>query len=68
MVSPGRQTCHFSIPWQESPRSRTASGHVFKPFLRKCGERELALFGGEILLRLALALLATALCGEFMLS
>lgn len=25
------------------------TGHVFEPFLRKCGECKLALFGGEIL-------------------
>lgn len=25
------------------------TGHIFEPFLRKCGECKLALFGGEIL-------------------
>jgi len=25
------------------------TGHVFEPFLRRCGECKLALFGGEIL-------------------
>ncbi|XP_074394050.1 uncharacterized protein LOC141728582 [Zonotrichia albicollis] len=31
-----------------SRASRAASGHIFKPFVRKCGECKLALFGGEI--------------------
>ncbi|KAK2534802.1 hypothetical protein Q9233_004034 [Columba guinea] len=40
---------HVDVAGEGIQLTASGLGHVFKPFLRKCGKCELALFGGEIL-------------------